>query len=76
MEKSGNIKPKTKWDYFKSAPRPLLKYVCVPLIVVGCVSDTVSLDKFKAILAFAILAFGIRGGEKIADMITSRQTKT
>lgn len=69
---SGNIAPKTKFDYFKAAARPLLKYVCVPMVPVVLLMEHVSLDKTKVFFAMVILLFAIRGGEKVVDMWTGR----
>jgi len=71
-KESGNINPQTVWDKFKSAPRPLLKYVCVPLLVyviAGPVSDT----KTELFLWLVFGLFVARGGEKMVDMWTARK---
>ena len=73
MNESGNIAPKTKWDYFKSAPRPLLKYVCVPLIPVVILSSDISETKVSLFFWFCAGLFTVRGAEKIADMVTGRK---
>lgn len=71
---SGNINPSSKWDYFKSAPRSLIKYMCLALLPVPFIKDGIDPDIVKS---FYYLVFGLflaRGGEKMVDMWTARKT--
>jgi len=65
------ITPKGKWQYFKSLPRPLLKYATIPLIPYGLLTD-VGPQKFNSLLLFIALLYGIRGMEKSFDAWNKR----
>jgi len=67
--------PKNKWQYFKSIPRPLLKWVSIPLIPYGLLTD-VGVQKFNSLLLFIALLYGIRGMEKGFDAWDKRHTRS
>lgn len=46
-------------------PRPLLMWVCLPLVPAAVLYDGVSLEKLVALLTFAGALYGVRGLEKI-----------
>ena len=71
-EKVETAKPVGKWGYFKSIPRPLLKYIAIPLIPYGLLVESVGEHKFNSLLLFIALLYGIRGMEKGFDTYNKR----
>ncbi len=75
FETSESDHPKSKWEYFKSIPRPLLKWVSIPLIPYGLLTD-VGVQKFNSLLLFIALLYGIRGMEKGFDAWDKRHARS
>lgn len=55
---------------FQSLPRPILKLVSAALLIPATLDHTFDIQKFDALLMFIGALYAVRGGEKVADMIT------
>ena len=56
-----DIETARKW------PRPLMAWVCVPLIPVAVLLPFVTIEKLTALLGFAGLLYGLRAWERRPD---------
>jgi len=59
-----DIETARKW------PRPLMAWVCVPLIPVAVLLPFVGIEKLTALLGFAGLLYGLRAWERRPDANT------
>lgn len=59
------------WDFYEKAPRPLLRWVCIPgtLWVFFCDWAGYPIDSSSriALLGFVALVYGLRGWEKLRE---------
>lgn len=69
---SGNINPTTKFDYYKGAARPALKYCSISVLVYFALTN-VPQWKWDSFLTFLAALFIARGVEKGWDMHTARR---
>jgi len=57
-----------KWiDAARSWPRPLLGWVCLPLIPAAVIMPDIGADKLTLLLAFAGVVYGIRAAERMQE---------
>ena len=51
-------------DTARKWPRPLMAWVCIPLIPLAVLVPSVGIEKLTAILGFAALLYGLRAWER------------
>lgn len=51
-------------DTARKWPRPLMAWVCIPLIPLAVLVPSVGIEKLTAILSFAGLLYGLRAWER------------